>query len=92
MDAKDRMIRELKNQVDKLQTDYAVLKYNYNEEKESNLELSERLVTEKVRMIAQRNDFNDRIDDLQTEVANLKNVQRKVNPNSSAKILERIEK
>ena len=83
MDAKDLTINELKNQIEQLQKDFRALKYNYNEEKQCNLELFERLErlrNDKVQIIAQRNDLQDRIQNLQAEVESLTHQQRRFHP------------
>ena len=83
MDVKDKTIEELKRQIDKLKQDCGALKYNYNEEKEANVQLSQRLdriLNDKVQLIAQRNDMQNKIEILQTEVERLKPLQQKLHP------------
>ena len=83
MDEKDKMIDELRSQMEKLQEDFVALKYNYNEEKRSYLELSERLKrirTDKVKLIAERNNLQERVDNFETEVEALRKVRQKFQP------------
>ena len=95
MDVKDKMIKELRTQVDKFQEDFVALKYNYNEEKQSNLKLSqrfERILADKVKLIAERKNLKDRMTNLQRELETLRQVQKKLRPIAVQKPWKKLKK
>ena len=79
----DKIISELQSQVNKLERDAKIIKYNYEEEKQINRNLNDRieqLRREKAQMIAQKYDYQRRISDLDKEVKTLRKERSKFLP------------
>ena len=83
MAEQNAIIKELQSKVISLERDLAGLRYNFNEEKNNNIQLRERLEklrNDKVELIARKNDFQHRIDMLQTEICQLTQMRKKFKP------------